>query len=158
VAGKVPVPAGRYHWFNVNPYFTTSQARPIFFRGNIICCSFYDGKYFRFDLTTDWRPNPTFQFVPHYVYTYVDLPGGLLNIHLLATDFIINFTPDMQLFNQLQFDNVSRRFALSMRYRWEYEPGQEIFASIGQSAVTPDQTFVPLSTQAVIRLGHTFRY
>jgi hypothetical protein len=81
-----------------------------------------------------------------------------LNIHLIATDFIINFTPDMQLFNQLQYDNISRRFALSLRYRWEYEPGQEIFASVGQAALIPGQTFTPRSTQAVIRIGQTLRY
>jgi hypothetical protein len=45
-----------------------------------------------------------------------------------------------------------------MRYGWEYEPGQEFFASIGQSALIPGQEFVSRSTQAVIRLGHTFRY
>jgi Carbohydrate family 9 binding domain-like len=158
VAGKVPVQAGQYSWFNINPYFSTSTGRSVFFRGSIICCSFYNGNYFNFDLRTDWRITPTFQFVPHYAYTYVDLPGGLLNIHLFATDFIINFTPDMQIFSQLQYDNISQRFALSMRYRWEYEPGQEIFASVGQSALVPGETFVPRSTQAVIRLGHTFRY
>ena len=158
VAGKVPVPAGQYRWVNFNPFFRTSEARPIYFRGEIICCSFYDGDYFRLDLRTDWRLNSSLQLAPHYTYTYIDLPGGLLNIHLIATDFIINFTPDMQLFTQLQYDNISRKFALSLRYRWEYQPGQEIFASVGQSAQIPGQEFTPRSTQAVIRIGHTLRY
>jgi len=35
----------------------------------------------------------------------------------------------MQLYTELQYDNVSERFALSLRYRWEYQPGQEFFAS-----------------------------
>jgi len=159
VAGKVPVPQGRYHWFNIDPNFRTSEARPFFFRGDIICCSFYDGGYLRADLQADFRPNPFIQFAPHYIYTYIDLPGGLLNIHLISADLRINFTPDMQLFTQLQFDNVSQKFAVSVRYRWEYEPGQEIFASVGQSAAIPGEpTFVPGTTQASIRLGHTFRF
>ena len=64
----------------------------------------------------------------------------------------------MQLVNQLQFDNASERFALSVPYRWEYEPGQEIFVSVGQSALIPGEEFTPRSTQVVFRLGHTFRY
>ena len=82
-----------------------------------------------------------------------------MNIHQISANFIVNFSPDMQLYNQVQYDNISQKFALSVRYRWEYEPGQELFASIGQSAVIPGEpTFVPQSTQATIRLGHTFRF
>ena len=50
VAGKVPVPAGRYHWFNVNPYVRTAEFRKVYLKGEIICCSFYDGKFLRVDL------------------------------------------------------------------------------------------------------------
>lgn len=158
VAGRVPVPAGQYQWTNANLYFQTAAARPIFGRLDILCCSFYDGNYLRADLRLDMRPNATFQLAPRYTYTYIDLPGGLLNIHALSTDFIISFSPNMQMVNQLQYDNVSQRFALSLRYRWEYEPGQELFVSIGQAALIPGERFVPRSTQATIRLGHTFRY
>jgi hypothetical protein len=81
-----------------------------------------------------------------------------VDIHLATADLIINFAPDMQLFTQVQFDNISEKFSLSMRYRWEYEPGNEIFASVGQAAVIPGPVFTPQTSQAVIRLGHTFRY
>ena len=99
-----------------------------------------------------------FQFVPHYTYTEIDLPTGSVTVHLFSSDLIFNFTPDMQLFTQVQFDNISQKFSFSARYRWEYEPGNEIFASFGQAALIPGTTFHPRSSQAVIRLGHTFRY
>ena len=155
---KIPVPAGQYHWTNGDFYVQTTPARPIFGKLDVLCCSYYNGTQLKAALQLDMRPNATFQFAPKYTYTYLDMPGGLLNIHALSLAFITNFTPDMQLYSELQFDNVSEKFALSMRYRWEYEPGQEIFASIGQSALIPGQEFAPRSTQAVIRLGHTFRY
>jgi len=82
----------------------------------------------------------------------------VLNIHALSLSLITNFTPDMQLYTEVQYDNVSERFALSMRYRWEYDPGQEIFASLGHAALITDRHFQSRSTQAVIRLGHTFQY
>ena len=47
---------------------------------------------------------------------------------------MINFTPDMQLALQAQYDNISENFGFSARYRWEYRPGDEIFVGIGQSA------------------------
>ena len=54
---------------------------------------------------------------------------------------MINFIPDMQLALQAQFDNISRGFGFSARYRWEYEPGNEIFVAIGQGALIPGTTF-----------------
>jgi len=49
--------------------------------------------------------------------------------------------------------------AIDAVHRWEYEPGQELFVSVGQSAFIPGEpTFVPQSTQATIRLGRTYRF
>jgi hypothetical protein len=158
VAGKVPIHPGRYHWTNVNPYFRTSEARPFFFRGDIVCCSFYDGDYFRIDLQSDFRPSALIQIAPRYIYTYIHLPTGTLNIHLISADLRLNFTPDMQLFTQVQFDNISQNFALSLRYRWEYRPGNEIFFGVGQSASIPGTDFVARTTQISFRLGQTFRF
>jgi hypothetical protein len=74
----------------------------------VICCSFYNGNYFSIDVQTDFRPNSFFQFAPRYTYTFIDLPTGSVGIHLATFDFIVNFTPDMQLFTQAQFDNISQ--------------------------------------------------
>jgi hypothetical protein len=158
IAGIVPVPAGRYNWTNANINISTSGNRAIGVRFDVLCCSYYNGRQFRTDLRLDIRPNRIFQFVPRHVFTHFYFPGGVLNIHALSLSLITNFTPDMQLYTEVQYDNVSERFALSMRYRWEYDPGKEIFASLGHAALITDRHFQSRSTQAVIRLGHTFQY
>ena len=162
IANTVPVPIGRYSWTNLGLYVATSDARPYGARLDVTCCSFYNGDYLRVDLQLDFRPNALFQIIPKYTYTYVSLPTGEVTIHLASTDFVVNFTPDMQLFTQIQYDNISANFTGSVRYRWEYEPGNELFASIGQSALIPGllprYTFIPQISQAVLRLGHTFRF
>ena len=159
IAGKVPVHPGRYEWTNINGFIETTNARMISARVDVMCCSFYNGDYLRTDFRLDIRPSALIQLVPQYTYTQISLPTGNVNIHLFTSDIILNFTPDMQLFTQLQYDNISENFALSFRYRWEYEPGQELFVSVGQSAFIPGEpTFVPQSTQATIRLGRTYRF
>ena len=64
----------------------------------------------------------------------------------------------MQILLQAQFDNISRGFSFSARYRWEYELGNEIFVSLGQNALIPGTTFQPQTSQASVRLGHTLRF
>jgi hypothetical protein len=158
IASKVPVPAGNYHWTNVDGYIRTSDGRPYTARLEVMCCHYYNGNYWRIDLQGDWRPIPFFEVQPRYTYTFIGLPTGSIGIHLLTSNFIVNFTPDMQLYTQVQFDNVSQNFAFSMRYRWEYSPGDEIFILLGQAAQIPGTTFTPQISQAAIRIGHTFRF
>ena len=71
---------------------------------------------------------------------------------------MVNFTPDMQIALQAQYDNISENFGLSTRYRWEYRPGNELFVGLGQSALISNGGFIAQVTQATVRLGHTFRF
>lgn len=158
IAGKIPVPAGRYHWTNGNIHIDTANTRGIVARFDLLCCSYYNGKQVRTELRLDIRPNTMFQFAPKYTFTHLDLPGGLLNIHAFSMEVTTNFSPDMQLYTEVQYDNVSEKFSFAMRYRWEYALGQELFLSFGHFALITDRAFDSQTTQGVIRLGHTFRY
>jgi hypothetical protein len=155
---NVPILVGQYDWTNVSVRLRSFDGRPLAVDAEVICCSFYNGWSVHSIVKLTYRPNPYFEFIPNYDGTFIHLPTGHVDIHILALDSAINFLPDMQLALQAQYDNISQNFALSLRYRWEYEPGQELFVSVGQGAVIPGQTFVPHATQAAIRLGHTFRY
>jgi hypothetical protein len=78
LASTVPVPVGRYTWTNVGANFGTSDARPYSVSLDVICCSFYNGHYLNVDLQFDVRLSALFQFIPHYTYTWIDLPTGRL--------------------------------------------------------------------------------
>jgi hypothetical protein len=139
------------------------RSRPfsIVFSGE--CCSYYSGDYYRGDLTLRIRLRDYLQFNPRYVGTFIRTPTGDVDIHVPSVETIVNFTPDMQIALQAQYDNISRAFGLSLRYLWEYEPGQTIFASLGQSGFVPGTDFpgtrfLPGRTQLAVRLGTTMRY
>ena len=156
--GDVPVPAGKYGWSNLALFFQTPAGTPFRLRWDGECCRFYNGSYFFSDLRLEWRPNTTFIFLPSYRVTFIDLPTGYVDIHVFAANIIVNFTPDMALRTQVQYDNISEAFGLSMRYLWEYEPGQEIFAAFGQSALISERGFTGQVSQFSIRFGQNFRF
>jgi len=54
--------------------------------------------------------------------------------------------------------SFSSTAGLSLRYRWEYRPGNEIFLGLGQSATIPITSSVPRGTQMSLRVGQTFRF
>ena len=158
IADKVPVPVGQYNWTNGDIYIRTSDGRPWSVRFESLCCSFYNGNQLKLDFQVDWRPIPLIEFQPRYTYTFIKLPTGSVGIHLWTHNLIFNFTPDMQLYTQVAFDNISQNFALSVRYRWEYSPGDELFILLGQASDIPGMTWRPQISQAAIRIGHTLRF
>jgi hypothetical protein len=154
----VPVLPGKYEWNNFDIATRTFSGRLFTLNGNITCCSFYNGNAVHPKAEVIFRPSIYFEIITSYEGNYIDLPTGKVDIHLGSMDAVINFTPDMQLALQAQYDNISENFGFSARYRWEYRPGNEVFVGIGQSAMITNQGFVAQATQATIRIGQTFRF
>ncbi len=114
------------------------------------------------DTQLTYRLGQTFEISPHYTGAFVDLPSGSTSIHVGILDFNVNFTPDMQLKTEAQYDNISKQFTFSARYRWEFQPGSEFFVALGENASITERLFDPQyasqTTQAPIRIGPTLRF
>src|SRR5262245_17299127 len=158
IADTVVVPAGRYEWTTFGIGFETSEARPFAVGVEVTCCSFYNGSAVEVQLELDFRPNQYFEISPAYEATFIDLPTGAVDIHVVEVESVVNFTPDMQLAIQAQYDNISQDFGFLGRYRWEYLPGSELFAAFGQGALIGNSRFRAQRTELSIRLGHTLRF
>ena len=158
---NVPIFPGRYDWTNIDVRVRSFDGRPVRLDWEVMCCSFYSGRQVYSKMQIAFRPNRYFEFVPTWEATFIHGPTGNVDIHILSVDSVVNFIPDMQLALQAQFDNISRGFGFSARYSWEYEPGNEIFFAIGHAAIIPGtrfEKFLNKTTQATLRLGHTFRF
>ncbi len=154
----VPVLVGNYNWTTIGGRIQTTGARPWQVGLELTCCRFYNGDGVETKVNFNFRPNQYFEFRPGYEGTFIRLPTGSVDIHVFTLDSVVNFTPDMQLAIEAQFDNISRDFSFSARYRWEYSPGNEIFAAFGQTALIPDSRFVAKTSLFTLRFGRTFQF
>jgi hypothetical protein len=158
IADTIIVPAGAYEWTTFEASFETSDARMLALGVEVSCCNFYNGNALGLQVELGFRPNQYFEIVPGYEATFIDLPTGSVDIHVVEIVSVVNFTPDMQLAVQAQYDNISQDFGFLARYRWEYLPGSEFFAAFGQGALIGDSRFRAQRTELSIRLGHTLRF
>jgi hypothetical protein len=154
----VPVLVGKYDWTNVNVGVRSFNGRVLSVQADLTCCRFYDGDAVVTRLNLIFRPSTHFEINMGHEMNAIDLPTGAVDIHLATADGVVNFTPVMQIALQAQYDNISENFSFSGRYRWEYHPGNELFIGLGQSALISNRGFIGQTTQATIRLGHTFRF
>jgi hypothetical protein len=157
--GNVVVNPGKYTWTTGNIHAETSVARPVSLVAEIECCSYYDGKLFRTFISANWRPNSTYDIGLQHQFYNINLPTGDVEIQIFAANFAVNFTPDMQIRTQAQYDNISEGFGLSARYRWEYAPGSEIFVALGESGdLLNGAHYRSNTTQASVRIGQVMRF
>lgn len=154
----VTVPAGNYLTHSASFHVETPTGRPLVMSIDFEAGGFLSGTYRAMSVFATWIPDDTFEFEFSYRMNDIKLPTGEVDIQILGLNGTMNFTPDMQLRMQAQWDNISQAFGLSLRYRWEYEPGAELFVAAGESGVTEGRKYISQATQASVRIGHTFRY
>jgi len=83
--------------------------------------------------------------------------AGNVAIHVGSLDLSVNFTPDMMLRGQMQYDNISKNMELSLRYSWEFAPGSELLVVLGDDATLSGSYYQSHVSQFSVRLGKTFR-
>jgi hypothetical protein len=162
IAGQLPVPISDYHFDVFRVEFNTSFSRPIRLTTTIECCEIYNGDRLRIATNLNWRMSKYFNANVEYSRDDFELPTGDLTVHVAEFTSSINFSPDMQIDTQIQYDNISEAFTYFSRFRWFPQPQTEYFASIGHTAVLESEdfpgSFISDQTQFVLRLGHTFRF
>jgi hypothetical protein len=160
--GGTVVPAGEHAWSHAKLRLGTSSARRLFMTWQVDCCRFYDGRILGNDIELTWRPTTLVDLSAHYVIDDIRLPSGRTQIRIGQLTLSLNFTPDMQLRSQLQYDSVSELMSALLRYRWEYAPGAEIFAALGEAArasgTPPSLRYHSAGSEVLVRLGHRFQF
>ena len=152
------VPADTYHNWNSSLHFGASAARWIAGNFNIDYGGIYGGDFFGLSGNIDLRPSPYFSFDLRHNFQEFRLPNGSLRIHISSVAANVNFSPDLTLTLQSEYDNISSDVGLSARLRWEFMPGNELFASIGHAANWEGRDFRSDTTTAGVRIGSTFRF
>ncbi|MFO1410507.1 MAG: carbohydrate binding family 9 domain-containing protein [Steroidobacteraceae bacterium] len=160
--GGLAVGAGEHAWWHAKLHLGSSPGRRLFVRWNIDCCDYFDGRLFSNDVELTWRAATLLEVTAHYVIDDLRMPSGHEQIRIGQVELSLNFTPDMQLRSQLQYDSISRQMNALLRYRWEYAPGSEVFAAVGEAAritgAPPSLGYHSYGSELLLRLGHRFQF
>jgi hypothetical protein len=153
----IVVPAGEYTFPVLHFHTETAPGRFLSGIEDVQYGGFYGGTLLQTDTTLTVRPDDTFSVSGRHIMQQISMPGGNVAIHVAALDLSVNFTPDMEMRGQVQYDNISKALALSFRYRWEFEPGTELLVVLGDDATLNGTYYQSHVSNFSIRLGKTFR-
>lgn len=161
IAGQLPVNAGEYRWRQLRYEASSSRSRPVGARVVVEHGGVFDGDFLSVQSTFLTRPSQHFELSVNHNFIEFDLPTGHLGIHIGSLKSTIAFTPDMFINTEVQYDNISEALSYFSRFTWTPLPHQEVFLSLGHTALVDRQDFPrdfrSLGSSVSLRLGHTFR-
>ena len=127
IAPGVVVPAGGYSADTTRASYTLGQQRRVSGRISAATGSLYGGT--RSDLTYSgrWGVVPRFSIEPSLSFNWVDLPYGDFTARLVSSRFTVTPSARMLISSLIQFNPDGKTLTSSVRLRWEYTGGSELF-------------------------------
>ena len=156
----VTIGVGEYSFVSTRLVYALGQQRVLSGGLTLDHGGFWDGErtsvgYFngRIGLT------PQLSIEPSLSFNWIDLPQGRFTTELVSARTTFMFTPRMLLAALLQYSSSADSFSTNLRFRWEYQPGSELFVVYTEERDTLDPRSVMLENRAfVIKATRLFRF
>lgn len=127
IASDVAVPAGGYRYDSARVSYNLGQQRRVSGQVASSYGSFYNGTKTDASYNGYITLHPRFALEPGVILNWVDLPDGYFTSGLLTNRVIVTPTPRMLISSLMQYNADARTLSSSVRLRWEYRPGSELF-------------------------------
>ena len=159
VTPGVVVPAGDYNFQQTKLLYTISPQRPLSGTVTLTYGGFYGGTLK--ELT--WRGRvefgPRFYAEPTVSLNIFATPFGDGNANIISSRLTYTLTPRMFASALVQFQSASTAVSTNARFRWEYQPGSELFVVYSDGRNTTGPGFPELDNRSlVVKITKLFRF
>jgi hypothetical protein len=161
VAGGLLVPVGSYHFGEFEARYRTGQQRK--FSGTFVLQhgGFYGGTRTAFQFNQGRiEMNSRLSIEPQFQVNRLNTPFGNATTKLFSGRFNWTMTPRMLLSALTQYNSTTSQLATNIRFRWEYQPGSDLYVVYGDARDTLSESRLPaLATRSfVVKFTRLFRF
>ena len=152
------IPANEYYWWENKFSFTTAGSRDLYGIAAYTTGHFFTGRKNSIELKLNWKV-----FVPVFIggsvsRDNVSLPEGNFTADIFQFNANFLFSPNITLYNFLQFDSQSNTAGLQTRFRWILKPGDEIILVWNSGYSKPNDRFVMNENAVRLKLKYNIRF
>ena len=159
IAPDVILPVGGYDFAAVRAGYNFGSQRPLRANVRVEHGTFYSGH--RTVVRVDrgrFKFTPKFAVEPSWEVNWIDLAEGEFTTHLPGSRIIHTATPKMFTSALLQYNSANNTVAANIRFRWEYQPGSELFLVCNEQRDTLMRRFPGLENRAfIVKITRLFR-
>jgi hypothetical protein len=161
LAPGVIVPAGGYHYASVLGTYVFGAQRTLASGSvSLESGSFYDGHKTSLTIARARSNFPPHLYVePSYSVNMIDLPQGKFTTNLIGSRITYMVTPLMFTSALVQYNSVSHSVSTNIRFRWEYQPGSELFIVYNDQRDTVPSERTSLANRVfIVKINRLFRF
>ena len=160
VSPGVLIPVGGYSFNELHLLYNFGAQRPLSANLTYEYGQFYNGT--RQAITASRgrvQLNPQLSLEPGLTLNVVKMPEGDFTSTLLTTRATFTVTPRMSASALVQYNSGASSVGTNIRFRWEYQPGSDLFVVLTDNRDTAPTGFPELRNRAVIvKLTRLFRF
>jgi hypothetical protein len=151
------IPLGTYEWWQQQIEVETKGARNVYGEASYRFGDFYNGKRNDIKLQANWKIAVPFFIGGSVAQNNISLPEGKFTANIFQVNANILFSPNVTLYNYLQYDNDSKNAGWQARFQWIIKPGNEIILAWTTNFYKPDNVFVMDASAARLKLKYNIR-
>ena len=148
ISDGIILPVDEYEFQDVRLVYALGPQRPLPATVTFGKGSFYSGDRTVAEFNGRVELSTKFSLEPRLSFNWVDLQEGSFTTRLASVRMNYTFSPRMFISSFIQYNSRSDSLSSSVRFRWEYEPGSDLFVVYSEGrdelSLTPflaNQTF-----------------
>ena len=159
ITDEVTIPVGGYSFVNYRAGYSLAQQKIVSGGVAVDFGKFYGGdkttiSYFRGRVGV----TPQLTLEPSVSFNWIDLPQGSFTTELVSTRVTYTLTPRMFVAALVQYNSEDNALGSNIRWRWEYQPGSELFVVYTDERDTLNPRPILQNRAFVVKLTRLFRF
>ena len=157
--GSVIVIPGEYVTWNYSIGASTASFRKVSGSVEYEAGGFWTGDISSLELGLEFRPIPGINFSTEYRRSTVEVESGGFDTNLMRLNLGFDFTPDLSLSTNIQYDDLSEVIGTNTRLRWIVTPGSDVFIVYNHNWLdNPADRWFTIQKQVAIKAAYTHRF
>ena len=152
------IPTGEYTFWRYELELSTAKRRRLYAAADIETGSFYTGSRTQYDVEVGWKIGVPLLVGMAYEHNDVSLETGDFTTDVTRLNLSVLFSPNVFLYNYLQYDNLSEKLGWQSRFVWILKPGREIFLVWESLSHDPFERFEINENSTRMKVKYTIRF
>ena len=158
IADGVILPVGEYRFQDVRFEYQLGPQRTIPGTASFRTGSFFSGDRTEASYQGRVEISPKLSLEPRFSINWVDLPEGSFTASLVSARLNVSFTPRTFVSSFLQYNSSSDSLSASVRFRWEYQPGSDLFVVYSEGREDRSMSRFLVSRTLALKFTKLFRF
>lgn len=151
------IPQGTYEWWLQQVKLETKGARNVWGEASYRFGDFYNGTRNDIKMMVNWKVAVPLFIGGTVTQNKVNLPDGTFKANIFQLNANVLFSPELTLYNYLQYDNKTNTAGWQARFQWIIKPGNEIILAWTSNFKKPEHSFVSDESAVRLKLKYNIR-